>query len=248
MFMCESAIERGLLGICVTDHFDTDFVGEQHNLKRLAGSHFDVRKARIAFGHSFGLMSGIEIGEPDADYALADEALAQGQFDFVLGSVHTVDGKIDPYHCNFSKDDPYTLLEAYFVRLRRLVEWNRYDVLAHLTYPLRYILRDGRSDVTLDRYADELDECLRVAAQNGKGLEINTSGLRGGGCGIMMPSLQQLRRYRELGGEIITIGSDAHCAEDVGSNIADGMELAEAAGFRYFAYYKDREPRMLRIL
>ena len=248
MFMCESAVQNGLLGICITDHFDTDFFGEQHNFQRLAGSYFDVRKARVAFGQSFGLMCGLEIGEPDADLALAEQALAQAQYDFVLGSIHTVEDKKDPYRCNFAQEDPYALLAAYFARMRGLAEWNRHDVLAHLTYPVRYILRDGRNDVTLDRYDDEIDEILRLTAQNGKGLEINTSGLRQGGCGLVMPSLRQLRRFHELGGELITIGSDAHRAEDVGANIADGMELAEAAGFRYFAYYKDREPRMLRIL
>ena len=248
MFMCESALQKGLLGIAVTDHFDTDFFGEQHNLQRLEGSYFDVCKARAAFGNGFIISAGLELGEPDDDFALAERALAVARHDFVLGSVHTVPDKVDFYVCNFQEVDPYPLLQAYFERMRRILEWGKFDVLAHLNYPLRCIYRDGRNDVTLDRYADLIDDCLRMAAQGGKGIEINTSGLRVGGCGFLMPTLAQLKRFRELGGEIITIGSDAHRAEDIGSNIADGMELAQAAGFEYFAFFKNRKPRMLRLM
>ncbi|MBC8546285.1 histidinol-phosphatase HisJ family protein [Clostridiaceae bacterium NSJ-31] len=247
MFMCESAIARGLLGIAVTDHADIDFFEEQQFLRRLGQSYFEVQKARSAFGSGFALSSGIEIGEPDADPALADRALAAGKFDFVIGSVHSVWDKKDPYYMNFAgEDDPYAVLGAYFDRMQLLLDWGKFDVLGHLTYPMRYIARDGRDDVTLERFDGVIDEILRRVAHAGKGIEINTSGLRQP-LGLTMPTLRYVRRYRELGGEIITIGSDAHRAEDLGAGIADGMELARAAGFRYFCFYKRREPRMLRL-
>lgn len=246
-FMCETAIQNGLLGIAITDHCDIDMLEEQHFLQSIRQSYFEVRKAQAIFGDGFVVTSGMEIGQPDADYALAQKTLNQAPFDFILGSVHTVGDKRDLYYMNFAQeDDPYEILALYFERLYTLVKWNLFDVLGHITYPLRYLARDGRTDVTLERYDDLIDECLRLTAQNGKGIEINTSGLRQE-LGDTMPSLKYLRRFRELGGEIITLGSDAHRAEFLGCNIADGMELAGEAGFRYFSFFKGRQPRMMPI-
>lgn len=247
IFMCETAIRNGLMGIAVTDHCDIDLLEEQHFLQGICNSHFEVKKAQAVFGDTFVITSGVEIGEPDADTELAERTLRQARFDFVIGSIHTLYDKRDPYRMNFAEeDDPYEVLDLYFQRLYELVKWNRFDVLGHLTYPMRYIARDGRTDVTLSRYDEQIDECLRLTAQNGKGIEINTSGLRQE-LGCTMPPLRYVKRFRELGGEIITIGSDAHCAGDLGSNIADGMELAKEAGFAYFSFFKARQPRMMPI-
>jgi len=246
MFMCEAAIQKGLLGIAVTDHADMDYLEEQQFLQRLKQSYFDVRKARMAFGNSFILSSGIELGEPDVDYELAERTLHLENFDFVIGSIHTIDDKNDFYYSDFRQTDPYYVLDRYFERLLLLAQWNKFDVLGHITYPMRYIARDGRTDVTLERYDEIVDEILRLIVQGGKGIEINTSGFRQD-LGETMPAIKYLKRYKELGGEIITIGSDAHRAEHLGSGIADGMELAKEAGFAYFSFYKHREPRMLTI-
>lgn len=246
MFMCESAIQKGLLGIAVTDHADIDFLEEQHFLQRLWQSYFEVRKARMAYGSSFIISSGMELGEPDANYELAERTLAMVKFDFVIGSIHTIGDKDDFCFSNFQERDPYEVLDAYFKRLLELARWNKFDVLGHLTYPLRYMARDGRHDVQIGRCDEIIDEILRTVVKNGKGIEINTSGLRQA-LGEAMPNLHYVKRFRELGGEIITIGSDAHRAEDLGSSIADGMELAKAAGFQYFSFFKQREPRMLSI-
>lgn len=246
MFMCEAAISKGLLGIAITDHADIDYLVEHSFLQRLRQSHFEVRKAQNAFGESFIISSGVEIGEPDSNYELAGRTATLENFDFIIGSVHTIGDKHDFYYSDFKKDDPYAVLDAYFARMLVLAQWNKFDVLGHLTYPMRYMARDGRTDIDLARYDDIIDEILRTVAQNGKGIEINTAGMRQT-LGELMPPLKYLRRFKELGGEIVTIGSDAHCAEDLGANIPDGMELLAQAGFTHFAFYKLRKPRMLSI-
>ena len=246
MFMCESAIDKGFLGIAITDHADIDYLEEHQFLQRLRQSYFEVRKAQVAYGKSLVISAGVELGEPDADYELAERTLALENFDFVIGSVHTIGDKNDFYYSNFKNDDPYTVLDAYFARVLKLAQWNKFDVLGHLTYPMRYIARDGRRDINLARYDEIIDEILRTVSQNGKGIEINTSGLRQT-LGETMPTLKYLKRFKELGGEIITIGSDAHCAEDLGANITDGMTLAATAGFAHLCFYKNRQPRRLAI-
>lgn len=247
-FLCEQAVQRGMLGIAITDHCDVDMESESQFVQRLVQSNFEVRKARVAFGKGFSISSGVEMGEPDADYGLAERVLARTKFDFVIGSIHTVGDKRDPYFMDFARnDDPYAILELYFKRMLLLVQWDKYDVLGHITYPMRYIVRDGRDDVSLERYEDLIDEILRGAAQHGRGMEINTSDLQRPPA-VSAPILRYVRRFRELGGEIITIGSDAHRAEQVGSHIEEGMELACAAGFRYFSFFKNREPRMMPLL
>ncbi|MEG0272856.1 MAG: histidinol-phosphatase HisJ family protein [Hydrogenoanaerobacterium sp.] len=246
MFMCEAAIQKGLLGICITDHADIDFLEEHCFLQRLRQSYFEVRKAQAAYGNSFIISSGVEIGEPDADYSLSEQTLALAAFDFIIGSVHTIDNKNDFYYTDFKKTSPYTVLDKYFARMLKLVNWNKFDVLGHLTYPLRYMARDGVTDIDLSRYDDIIDEILRTIVQNGKGVEINSAGLRQT-VNSLTPPLKYLKRFKELGGEIITIGSDAHCADDLGKGISEGMELALEAGFSRFAFYKARQPRMLSI-
>ena len=121
-----------------------------------------------------------------------------------------------------------------------------FDSMAHITYPIRYMNGKHHLGVDLSRMDDLIDLTLRTLAQNGRALEINTSGLRGT-IGETSPTLKYVKRFRELGGEYVTLGSDAHAAEDLGEGIQQAMELACQAGFSYFTFYKKRQPRLLQI-
>ena len=98
----------------------------------------------------------------------------------------------------------------------------------------------------MSEYSDIIDDILTAVIIRGKGIEINTSGLWQK-YGKMFPDKDILRRYRELGGEILTIGSDAHCADDLGKGIEDGIAAAKEAGFDKIAVFKHREPMFIRI-
>ena len=119
-------------------------------------------------------------------------------------------------------------------------------IRAHITYPIRYMNGKHHLGVDLSRMDDLIDLTLRTLAQNGRALEINTSGLRGP-IGETSPTLKYVKRFCELGGEYVTLGSDAHAAEDLGEGIQQAMELACQAGFSYFTFYKKRQPRLLQI-
>ncbi len=104
---------------------------------------------------------------------------------------------------------------------------------------MRYIVGEQKKDVDLKKYADKIDTVLRTVAENGKALEINTSGLRQP-YGVTMPELDIVKRFRELGGEFVTVGSDAHYAKDLGAGIEEGMKIAKAAGFSCISLFKNR--------
>ena len=88
---------------------------------------------------------------------------------------------------------------------------------------------------------------LRALAEQGLTLEINTSGVRQPGCGITHPNLPIVRRFRELGGERITIGADAHRPADVGADLETAAAIAKEAGFRYQAIFFGGKAEMLPL-
>ena len=140
----------------------------------------------------------------------------------------------------------FALLEEYYQELYEIARLNLFDSMAHITYPIRYMNGKHHLGVDLSRMDDLIDLTLRTLAQNGRALEINTSGLRGP-IGETSPTLKYVKRFCELGGEYVTLGSDAHAAEDLGEGIQQAMELACQAGFSYFTFYKKRQPRLLQI-
>lgn len=247
--MCASAIEKGLSVIAITDHFDVDFY-ERHNLEfRQKSSYEDICKAQEESEGRIQLLRGIEMGQPAYDIPLTEKSLAGYDYDFIIGSIHNLRhmpdfGDLD--YPNLSIDEIHALLDKYFEEELILAKWNGFDTLAHLTYPMRYIVQAGIKGVDLSRYDDITDEIFRVLIANGKALEINTSGLRQP-IGKTMPTENYVRRFRELGGELLTLGSDAHFTEHVGAGIDEGYAIAENCGFEYVTYFKERKPIQVKI-
>ena len=247
--MCESAVKNELAVIAFTDHFDVDFF-ERHNLDfRQKSSYEDICSAQKAFEGRIKVLRGIELGQPAYDVELTEKSLARYDYDFVIGSIHNLRempdfGDLD--YPNLTQDEIYSLLDKYFEEELILAKWNGFDTLAHLTYPMRYIVQSGRFNTDLSRYYDITDEIFKVLISNGKALEINTSGLRQP-IGKTMPTENYVRRFRELGGELLTLGSDAHFTEHVGAGIDNGYEIAENCGFKYVTYFRNRKPVQIKI-
>jgi histidinol-phosphatase (PHP family) len=192
---------------------------------------------------------GIELGQPNQDEAAAREALAGRDYDFIIGSIHNIRGFEDFFFLDYSQLEPGyidQLLTTYWEEELEVIRWGEFDSLGHLTYPLRYIEGDHGIPVDLTRHQEAIDQVFRALIQNGKALEVNTSGFRQK-IGRALPDLPLLRRYRELGGELVTIGSDAHSTKDLGRGIDEGMDLLKEAGFRYLAVYERRRPILLPL-
>jgi histidinol-phosphatase (PHP family) len=152
------------------------------------------------------------------------------------------EGRCERYFARRSVREAY---QPYFAEARRAVESGLFDLIGHLDLAKRYGVRYyGPFDLSL--FAAEIREILKLAVERGVGLEINTSGLRQAPHETY-PGLEVLRWYRELGGQVLTIGSDAHSVKDLGKGIAEAFGLAREAGFEAVTLFEKREPRRLRI-
>ena len=245
--IAETALQRGLSAICFTDHYDADYPYEdvcfeldtKACLERIAGLR-SAYEGRIEIG------SGVELGLQPHLGALYRSYTGRFPFDFVIGSTHLVDGK-DPYYASFwegcaPKDGIRRFLE---VTLENMKAFDDFDVYGHLDYIVRYAPLEPRSFFYED-YGELMDEILKFLISHGKGIEVNTGGYKAG-LGCPNPCPEVIRRYRELGGEIVTMGSDAHTAEYVGSFMEEAREILRDCGFRYFALFKGRKAEFVRL-
>ncbi|MGI6499059.1 MAG: histidinol-phosphatase HisJ family protein [Oscillospiraceae bacterium] len=243
--MSAAAVAAGLSEICMTDHCDLmDLEG------RFVPS-FDWTPLEEEFDRTeqtagLKIRFGIELGEAQEDFDVAEGILQNAKLDFVIGSLHNLSraaGGTDFHLKRYtSKEMCHQDLDDYFSQMYLLAKRGCFDVLGHIPYPLRYMRnRDGQK-VTLDRYWDQIAEIFRTVIQNGKGIELNTN--RGRSLEEWMPIL---RLYKDLGGEIVTVGADAHRPDHVGLGIQDAYALLEAMKFRYVASYEKRKPHFFQV-
>ena len=190
---------------------------------------------------------GLELSEGHRDPALAAELAADSALDFVLGSLHMLPGYGDFYFLTYTDvEQCMPLFDLYLDELQQIAALDFYDVLAHLGYARRYMVRQGvDAAMTLARFGDKVERLLRTVIGKGKGLELNCSGIRDG-CGPF-PSEEILRLYRSLGGEIVTVGSDAHRPDDAAKGLAEGCRILKACGFDYITVFRRRTPEWIKL-
>lgn len=246
--MVQRAAELGLRYYALTDHVDLgEFPDPDFDLEATVnGTRELIPELRERYADRLDVIYGVELGQAVQDKELTEKLLAENDYDFVIGSTHNIRGHEDFYFLDYAGTDVTELLRLYFDELLETAEWGRFDVMGHITYPLRYIVGDYGIEVDLSQFGSVIDEILRTVIKNGKGIEINTSGLRQK-IGVKMPDVPLVKRYYELGGRILTIGSDAHRTDDLGAGIAEGIEIARACGFSEIAVYKNRKPTFIKI-
>lgn len=245
MFICENAVINNVGAIGFADHCEVDkFFKEKYN-NMIFHSFFECNKAKAAFNGQLLVLIGAEIGQPLGNIGLAEKIIETYNFDFILGSIHTPRGfDCDVKEIEYDKIDVYKFMSDYFEELSELAAWNGCDVLAHITCPMRRIQGKYNIDFDYDRIKTATDKLLNAIISNNKALEINTSGLRQQ-MSRTMPDINILKRYRELGGTMITFGSDSHTAQDCGKGIKEGIEIAKECGFDKQIFYIGREPMEL---
>ena len=249
MYMCECAAMTGLRALAITDHVEIDAFAQGEFDRWARQSYFETIKARAAFRGKLTVFTGVELGEAIYDVPTAEKLLNTLHYDFVIGSIHNLPSEEDFFFLdveNTTDEEIRALLTEYFDEERKLAEWGKVDTIGHLTYPLRYICGEHGRSVDLRDYSGQIEAVLRAIIHSGIALEINTSGLFQK-IQETMPGEEIVALYRRLGGELITIGSDAHYAEHLGRGIAEGMALAERCGFRKLTIFEDREPIQIGI-
>lgn len=250
--MCRAAIERGLYALAVTDHCEAPLIcfGADCEFgcfdELIPQSYAAACEAREKYAGKLRVIRGMELGEPLHDPEQTARALSYGDFDFILASVHNLKNMQDFYYMNYSGVDVDRLLGKYFEELVKTAAFPHFDSLSHLTYPLRYIVERTGKMPDLSLHRDKTDKIFNILIKNKKALEINVSGLFKA-IGSTLPDETLVRRFRELGGEYITIGTDAHSAEMVGKGIEQGIEVAKKAGFKKYAIYEKHKPVMIDL-
>lgn len=241
---CQRALQLGFSHLCPTEHADFDPQDMGYNYLNMQAYSRAFGTCQEQFDGQIALLKGIEIDHQPRFDAEVRAFLARHSFDFVVGSVHYADG-LYAGDALLNAYDLDTAYRHYFDAVRKTAASGLFDVVGHLDVLKRYATpRWGTFDP--HRYADAIDAVLCAAVETGTGLEINTSGLRQSPVETF-PGLETLRRYRQLGGEVLTLGTDAHREADLGKNIPDALALAQAAGFRAVAVFVERQPRWLDI-
>lgn len=241
MYICENAVDKGLRAIAFTDHCEIDKFFEQKYNSMVFHSYFECLKAKIAFEGELLVLLGLEIAQPLYNKALSERIVSNRNYDIILGSIHTPKGfNCDVKEIPYDEIDVYTFMKNYFRELTELAYWDGCDVLAHITCPMRRIQGKYNIDFDYSKISKETDELLKAIIENKKSLEINSSGLRQ----LMarpMPDVSIIKRYKELGGKNITIGSDSHSAQDVGAGVYECMKILKELNFDKINFYTGRE-------
>lgn len=246
IMMSERAANIGLYSITVTDHCECQEYFEKNYRDTVSKSIFDISKARALYHGKLQIFTGIELGQPTQNIMAAEDALSLADYDFVLGSLHNLKGEEDFYFLNYTEENVPILLERYFNELLELACQNKFDSLAHMTYPLRYMVGISNLKDSFDKFSEIIDEILLTIIHNRKALEVNTSGLRQK-IGKTLPDEQIVKRYLKLGGKYVTVGSDAHRWGDIGSGIEEGLSMLLKCGFTHFTVFDKHEPQLLPI-
>lgn len=249
--ICRRAEELGIGVLAITDH--CDLYPARYPLEEVkaavCASVDETAALREKWDGSLRLLTGFELGEA-VDYPdIAEEILAMREVDLVLGSIHRAGDIADFYYLDCkgeNLDRINALMDDYFDRLLRLADWGKFDVLTHLTYPLRYIVGDAGIPLELGRWQDKIDALFTRIIDKGIALEVNASGLRQK-IGRPLPDEPLLKRYKELGGKLISLGSDAHRYADIGSGLAACQQMLKGLGFKEVCCFVKRQPQMISL-
>lgn len=241
------ALEKGVDEITLTEHYDI-YDGIKSDLKTIDVDNYYNEYLKYKDNGLVKLNFGIEIGlQPDISDTVKNMVKSY-PFDFIIGSSHITCKK------DMSKDlsffDGLTRHEAYMKYFKEVLEnikiYNdEFDVYGHIDYVVRY---GGYSEkeINYDEFKDILDEILNLLISKGKGIEINTSGLRYN-LPFMHPNKDIIKRYKELGGKIITIGSDAHFDKDLAADFDLAFDTLRECGFEEYTIFHKRNPEFIKI-
>ena len=256
--MADEAVRKGLKTICFTDHFDKDDLewGEE-GIFDVDAYFVEMQKLQEEYAGKLNIRIGIELGFRTYLKDYYEELTKKYPFDFVIGSVHNVPYKKDA-EGNILYTDPAaeklftdrTDKEAYRPMMETTLENVRtsdcFQTLGHLDYVVRYG-KSREKEYSYTDYADIIDEILKLLIEKEKGLEVNSAGLKYG-LPFAHPHPDVLKRHRELGGEIITIGADAHKPEHIAYDFAKVEEILKSCGFKYYTEFFEQKPVFKQLI
>lgn len=242
--MALAAKAAGLKEICFTDHIDHDCDALGQSMvfdPAVYSAEYDALEVP-----GLKIRRGVEYGLKPYNKETMREDLKLRRFDFVLGSVHFVH-EMDIYYKEFWQGKTVEQAEILFLEetLKCVEHHDDFDVLGHLTYISKARAHPAPRPVCMKEHQEIVDEIMKILVKKGKGMEINTSGVDR--CGDFLPREEYFRRFKELGGEIVTVGSDAHTADRVGQYSKRACEMMKDI-FGYVCTFENRVPIFHKML
>lgn len=249
--MIQKGISLGLNTMCFTEHQDIGYPDTPSGpgsifLINTDSYLYDYIRYKEKYKNKIRLLFGIELGLQTEYFREISVYAKSYDYDFIIGSSHVCHGR-DPYFPDFyegrSEEDAY--YEYFSSILENIRKFDCFDSYGHLDYVVRYGPNKDQN-YTYQKYQDVLDDILKALIAKEKALEVNTAGLSKGLKDIH-PCTDILKRYKELGGELITIGSDAHIPQEIGGHFDKVGEILKTCGFRYYNVFENRIPEYIRL-
>lgn len=249
---CRAAIQKGLKGIAITDHVDVWFFDRENTVERLKSCYEEVKAAREKYDGKLKIYMGVEMAEYLYDPERSEKAQSAVDYDVILGSVHSVKyyGIDDSYsRIDFStmaEENVIGFLNEYFDKMLEMIRGTDFDILTHLTCPVRYINGKYKRNIDISIFDDKIRRILSEVIERGLTLEVNTSGFDGDSPYIM-PDDRILRMYYGMGGRMLSIGSDAHVSENIAKGFDRLLPLLLEIGFDSYVIYEKRRAVILPL-
>lgn len=257
--ICLAAIEKGVKGVAITDHAHMShahkrFFGDFDVVKNIQNSINDACAAREKYKDKLKVFTGVEIGEYMHDPKTSEKVLKLTDYDIIIGSVHYVDAakwelaysKIK-YDENVSDEEIFDYMELYFKEVSQMIDNVDFDVLAHLTCPARYINSRDKRNYDFSVHNNTIDEILKKIVNMDIALEINTYGIKAHGFKLCHEDYT-IRKYYDMGGRKITLGSDAHRPVRIADGFAETMKFLKEIGFEHYCYYEKRKAKNIKLI
>lgn len=245
VMLCEGCIQNGGIGIAITDHLDID--DKDLDIRAFTTNQFvETFSAKKTFHGKLAVLQGIELGQGIYRKEESERIIDSFKYDFVLGAIHNLENQKDFYFLDYNKFDVEDLLFKYFNALLELAEWNMTDSIAHLTYPLRYIIGKYKISVDLSIYNEIIDAIFETLIKNKKALELNVSSLFNYHM-VTMPPKEYIKRFHDMGGKYVTVGSDSHYWDKVCYGIDKGYDILKECGYEHFTIFVGHEPWLMPL-
>lgn len=244
---CLDGRKEGLFGFAITDHLDCEYFSNPAMESNIDASFETAKKLKEKYKGDILVSAGVELGDGLFCPELAKKMTEKHPWDVILLSVHAV--RMPGWEIPFSqidfsdKSDDFIseYLITYFNDLYETVNSFDYDVLSHLTVPLRYIIKKYNRTVDIADYYGQIEKILRCVVNEGRALEINTSGATADDM-FLMPDIEIIKMFTSLGGEKISLGSDAHIISRFTNGLRETADFLSAEGFKKITYYSARKP------
>jgi len=245
--ICQEAVEKKLTGIALTEHVNARNFDLQNTDQRFQEMHRDLLRVQKEYEGRLKIFSGVEFGEFLEEPEKCQRIYDLGWHDVVLGSVHSICPGIPGFtgykvDKSVSDEDLRQLLLLYYQTMNNIIDQTNFDILTHITLPLRYLHRKYNRPTSWTVVEKPIVEILKKVVDKDLALEINSNGWTDEAGYHSLPEKDIVQIYYDFGGRRVTLGSDAHQCGSLARNFDDHVQLLRDVGLKGYYYFEKRQP------